>query len=120
VKANGPPWMWRWGRKGRGRPPKPRFISQPPSPLTFIPFKNGERIDSEPVYILPDEYEALRLVYYEGLTQEKAAEQMKISRGTLWRALSNGRRKLVQALVEGKPIIVITPTQSYTATTSRE
>jgi len=48
----------------------------------------------------------LRLVYLEGRTQEEAAKLMKISRGTLWRALDSGRRKLVQALVERRPIVL--------------
>lgn len=110
MEDGGPPWAWRWGRRGKGRPPKPRYISKPPSHLVFVPFKDSSRIGTEPVYILPDEYEALRLVYYEGLTQEEAANRMKISRGTLWRALSNGRRKLVQALVEVRPIVLVSLT----------
>jgi len=73
----------------------------------FVPYnENGEPVEKEPIYIMPDELEALRLVYLEGLTQEEAAKKMNISRGTLWRALSSGRRKLVQALVEVRPIVI--------------
>ncbi len=100
------PWAWRWRRRGPGRPPKPRYLSSPPPQVAFIPYVSGERVDSEPITILPDEYEALRLVYYEGLTQEEAAKRMGVSRGTLWRALSNGRRKLIQAIIERRPIII--------------
>ena len=64
-------------------------------------------MNNEPIYINPDELEALRLVYYLGLTQEEAAKKMGISRGTLWRALSSGRKKLVSALVERRPLILM-------------
>ena len=99
-------WRWRWGRPGR--PPKPRLIGFKPTVRSLVPFDDyGQPIAGEPIYIMPDEVEALRLVYYEGLTQEEAAKKMGISRGTLWRLLSSGRRKLVQALVEGRPLILV-------------
>ncbi len=102
---------WRWGREGPGRRPKPRFISFTlSSEITFIPYdRSGRPIPSEPICIMPDELEALRLVYFEKLTQEEAAKRMGISRGTLWRILESGRRKLIQALVELRPIMLISP-----------
>ncbi len=101
-------WRWGWRRKGPGRPPKPRIIGFIPSKITFIPYdENGTPIQSAPpIEIAPDELEAMRLVYFEGLTQEEAAKRMGVSRGTLWRALSSGRRKLIQALIEHRPIII--------------
>jgi len=105
--VQGPPWRWCWGRKGPGRRPKPRHIWFRPPRVVFIPFTHhGERIEAEPVHIRPDELEALRLVYLEGLTQEEAAKRMNISRGTLWRALASGRRKIVEALVNIRPIVI--------------
>lgn len=62
---------------------------------------------------MPDELEALRLVYFEGLTQEEAARKMNISRGTLWRALDSGRRKLVKAIIEMRPIVLVPPTAAH-------
>lgn len=108
---NGEGWWrrWRWGRPGR--PPKPRLIGFKPTIRSLVPFDDyGRPIAGEPIYIMPDEVEALRLVYYEGLTQEEAAKRMGISRGTLWRLLSSGRRKLVQALVEARPLILVKET----------
>ncbi|RLE37428.1 hypothetical protein DRJ17_06645 [Candidatus Woesearchaeota archaeon] len=103
----GPPWRWRWGRRGRGRPPKHRIISIEMRYVTFIPLdERGLPISNEPIYIMPDELEALRLVYLENLTQEEAARRMGVSRGTLWRTLSSGRKKITQALVEKRPIIL--------------
>ena len=75
--------------------------------VVFVPLKGKNRnLKGEPISIKPDEFEALRLVYHEGYTQEKAAEMMRISRGTVWRALNNGRKKLIQALIEKRPIVV--------------
>jgi len=78
-----------------------------PHKVTFIPHdEDGSPIRGEPVNIMPDELEALRLVYLEGLTQREASERMGISRGTLWRLLDSGRRKLVRALTERRPIVL--------------
>ena len=74
--------------------------------MAFVPHVDGAPVEGEPVGLMPDELEALRLVYLEGLTQREASEKMGISRGTLWRLLDSGRKKLVQALVERRPIIL--------------
>jgi len=102
-------WRWGWHRRGPGRPPKPRIIGFIPSKITFIPYdENGVPMqNAPPIEITPDELEAMRLVYFEGLTQEDAAKKMGVSRGTLWRALSSGRRKVVQALIERRPIVIV-------------
>jgi len=100
-----PRWRWRVG--GRGRPPKDRLIRMKIGRLSFAPLgDDGAPLLGQPIRLRPDEFEALRLVYFEGYTQEEAASMMRISRGTLWRALSSGRRKLVQALIERRPIVV--------------
>ena len=103
----GGPWRWRWRRGGPGRPPKDRLIGVGVRRVTFIPVDEaGLPLPGEPVYLMPDELEALRLVYMNGLTQDEAARRMGISRGTLWRILDSGRRKVAQALVEGRPIVI--------------
>lgn len=100
-------WRWGWERKGPGRPPKPRTIGFSFSKLTFIPYDDaGNIIQNNPVYLTPDEVEAMRLVYIENLTQEEAARRMNVSRGTLWRSLSSGRKKLAQAIIERRPIVI--------------
>ncbi len=48
-----------------------------------------------------DELEAIRLADLEGLYQEVAAEQMKVSRQTFGRIVSSARSKVAQALVQG-------------------
>jgi len=58
------------------------------------------------VTIDPDEVEALRLVDYLGLDQEEAAQSMGVSRGTVWRCVDSGRKKLITMVVEGRPLTV--------------
>jgi len=56
--------------------------------------------------MLVEEVEVLRLVDLEGLEQEEAAQRMGISRRTLWNDLQLARKKVAQALVEGKAIVI--------------
>ncbi len=58
----------------------------------------------EVVVLTPDEVEALRLKDYEGLDQNAAAEKMNISQPTFYRILSSARRKIADALINGKAI----------------
>jgi len=51
-----------------------------------------------------DELEALRLADKEGMYQEHAAERMNISRPTFGRIVETARRKVAEALVEGKAL----------------
>jgi hypothetical protein len=59
------------------------------------------------IYIDLAEMEAQRLVDLEGLSQEEAAKQMAVSRGTVWRLLQSARRKSAQSLSEGRPILIL-------------
>lgn len=60
--------------------------------------------DLEIASLTLEEMEAVRLVDLEGLEQEEAAKSMGISRKTLWRELQSARKKIAEALVEGKAI----------------
>jgi len=91
--------MMGWGRRWRKAR---RFGWMPPSRGFYPTAPRGD-----PVTLTMEEFEALRLVDYLGMTQEEAGKSMGVSRGTVWRALSSGRRKVVQALVEGRPIIIV-------------
>jgi predicted DNA-binding protein (UPF0251 family) len=53
------------------------------------------------ITLLHEELEALRLTDLEGRYQEDAAEQMNVSRSTFQRIVTEARRKVTQALVEG-------------------
>ena len=56
----------------------------------------------ESVVLQVDELEAIRLLDYRGFTQEQCAARMNISRATVARIYEEGRRKVAQALVEGR------------------
>jgi predicted DNA-binding protein (UPF0251 family) len=97
-------------RRGRrGRPPSPVYINHLPRAREFIPAPRG---DEPPIQLEPAELEALRLVDLEDLSQEEAGKRMGVSRGTVWRLLQEARRKVTQALVEGRPIRITPPQES--------
>lgn len=60
---------------------------------------------SNEVYLLLEEYEAIRLLDYQNLTQEEAAVHMDISRPTLTRIYEEARNKVATAFVEGRDIL---------------
>ena len=62
-----------------------------------------------------DELEAMRLADLEGLYQEECAKRMGISRTTLSRTLAQARRKVVDALINGKRLLVETAAETPAA-----
>lgn len=60
----------------------------------------------EEVQLAVEELEALRLKDLEGLEQEECAQRMSVSRPTFQRILNSARRKVADALVNGKAIRV--------------
>lgn len=56
----------------------------------------------EEVVLLADEAEAIRLADLEGLYQEAAARSMAVSRQTFGRIIDSARRKVADALINGK------------------
>lgn len=87
------------------RPKHKRSIVQPPIMEGFKPF-GIPMTRLEPVILLFEEYESIRLSDYEGFTQEQAAEKMNISRPTFTRIYEKARRTIAQAFVEGKAIFI--------------
>lgn len=51
-----------------------------------------------------DEIEALKYVDFEGLKMDEAAKNMDISKPTLCRMVNGARRKVIDALINGKAI----------------
>jgi predicted DNA-binding protein (UPF0251 family) len=60
--------------------------------------------DLEESLLTVDEFEAVRLKDLEGLEQEEVAKKMGISQPTLHRLLVSARRKIAEAIVNGKAI----------------
>lgn len=58
----------------------------------------------EEIFLTKDELEALRLKDHENLDQKSAAEKMEISQPTFHRTLLSARKKVSEALVQGKAI----------------
>ncbi|OQA24447.1 MAG: hypothetical protein BWY59_02199 [Verrucomicrobia bacterium ADurb.Bin345] len=82
-----------------------RQVGFVPGVTYFKPAGVPLRVLAEVVVTL-DELEALRLADLQGAYQEKAAEQMKISRPTFARIVESARRKVADALINGKAIRV--------------
>jgi len=99
--------------RGPGRPIKPRRIEMEPVVKCFSPISSVEVDTANAVYLYYDEFEALRLADYLGLTHEKVASRMGVSRGTVWRLIESGRKKLMDCLVNGKMLIVIPRSRKY-------
>jgi len=58
----------------------------------------------EPVILKYEEFESLRLVDYDLLSQDIAAKQMNISRPTFTRIYNRALKTIAKAFVEGKSI----------------
>lgn len=81
-----------------------RRIQAPPIVKGMSVFGVRGRKSNE-VYLLLEEYEAIRLLDYQNLTQEEAAVHMDVSRPTLTRIYEEARKKVATAFVEGRDII---------------
>jgi predicted DNA-binding protein (UPF0251 family) len=87
------------------RPKNQRVIGDPPKMQGFKPFgiPKGE---VEVLHLLFEEYESIKLLDYENLTQEEAAVRMNVSRPTITRIYEKARKTIARAFVEGKPVII--------------
>ncbi|ODS35933.1 MAG: hypothetical protein A7316_10520 [Candidatus Altiarchaeales archaeon WOR_SM1_86-2] len=89
--------------KRRGRPRCLRNVSKIPDVDYFKPM-GIPLADLEAVILSVEELETIKLVDFEGLEHEEAAKKMNVSRKTLWRDLKSGRKKVADALINGKSI----------------
>ena len=60
----------------------------------------------EELRLTVDEFEAVRLADLNGLRQDQAAEEMNVSRQTFGRIVESARKKIAQALVEAKALVI--------------
>ena len=84
------------------RPTKCRRVCHFPSSPGFFPIQKGEA--NTPVILTVDEYETIRLMDLEGLSQQECSQWMEVARTTVQRIYENARKKLALALVEGRPL----------------
>jgi predicted DNA-binding protein (UPF0251 family) len=85
------------------RPPKDRWVAYHPDVCYFKP-RGVPLVHLEEVHLTLDECEALRLADLLNLSQAEAGRQMGVSRATFGRILQQARRRVTEALVEGKAI----------------
>ena len=80
-----------------------RWIGGYPDCWEFFP---EETASKEPVIMSLDEFETIRLLDREGMTQEQCAERMGVARSTVTAIYDSARRKMAEALVDGKHLLI--------------
>ena len=85
------------------RPIRCRRIERLPVYRSFSP---DDVSAAKSVRMTVDEYEALRLLDGEGLTQEACAARMNIARTTVTAIYESARKKVADALVHGKRLLI--------------
>jgi len=83
------------------RPKKWRKVCCLPDSNRFGPL-DSPLINENVVNMTVDEYETIRLIDLEGLSQEECASQMNVARTTVQWIYSDARKKLAESLVTGK------------------
>ena len=90
------------------RPKKPRSCNCPHRPPGSTIYKPAgiptKRLES--VALVLDELEAMRLCDAEGLTQTEAGVKMGISRGTVQRLVTSGRKKTIGAILNSQLLVI--------------
>ncbi len=86
----------------RGRPKKYRYVHHDPKISQFSPRGRAGRPDEMNLGV--DEFEAIHLADFMGLSQKEAAQSMHISQQTFSRILRRGRKVVAEAIVKGKII----------------
>lgn len=84
------------------RPKKCRKVCSLPENPAFVPLNGGA--DKAPVILAVDEYEAVRLIDKEGLSQEECGAYMHVARTSVQLIYASARRKIAEALVDGLPL----------------
>ena len=87
------------------RPKNDRIVLEPPIFTEFKPIGvTGKSLDQIPLSI--DEFEAIRLADFIGLSHATAANEMEISRSTFTRLIETARRKVAEFISRGKLLII--------------
>lgn len=73
-----------------------------PNATEFVPAGNYQ----DTVTLSVDEFESIRLLDYEGLTQEQVAQQMGVARATVTFIYEAARRKIADAFVNSKRLAI--------------
>jgi len=87
------------------RPCKQRRICELPPCGRFGPV-GGAACGQRTVSMTVDEYETIRLIDLEEMTQEQCAEQMKVARTTVQAIYNSARKKLAECLVQERELCI--------------
>lgn len=87
------------------RPKKWRKVCHMPCSAAFAPVGSAFAPDKA-VIMTVDEYETIRLMDYEGFTQAACAGYMRIARTTVQQIYADARKKIAEALVDGKSLFI--------------
>ena len=82
------------------RPRKWRKVCCLPESNVYGPLNNTEPMNKV-IVMAVEEYEAIRLIDLENLTQEECAEKMNVSRATVQSIYKDARSKIADSLVNG-------------------
>ena len=99
------------------RPQKSRRICCYPDYWSFAPDQDKA---NDTVTMTLDEFETIRLIDYQGKTQEQCANEMNVARTTVTAIYDSARKKLALALVEGRRIIISGGNYTLDSTLSEE
>jgi predicted DNA-binding protein (UPF0251 family) len=87
------------------RPENKRIVHEPPMFGEFKPVGIPGRSLVQ-VFLSLDEFEAVRLADFIGLSHEEASLEMEISRPTFTRLIEKARKKMADFLVSGKMLTI--------------
>lgn len=99
------------------RPQKSRRICCYPDYWSFAPDQDKA---NETITMSLDEFETIRSIDHHGKTQEECARDMNVARTTVTAIYDSARKKLAQALVEGRRIVISGGNYTLDSTISEE
>ena len=88
------------------RPRKFRKVCCLPGSSLYGPL-NVQCAENEIIIMTVEEYEAIRLIDLEGLTQEECAEKMQVARATVQNIYKVARNKMAESLVNGSLLKIV-------------
>lgn len=86
------------------RPKKCRKVCCMPVVNTFTPLTDSNNGSREIIVMTVDEYETIRLIDREGLSQSDCSKYMNVARTTVQQVYNSARKKIADALVLGLPL----------------
>lgn len=84
-----------------------RKVLSPPKVKGFKPYgPDSDKLPTEHINLLYEEFEAIRLSDYDFLNHHQASLLMEVSRPTFTRIYASALKKIAKALVEGKQLAI--------------